>query len=102
MDVTATVEEKMVCVSVRDSGIGIEADALPHIFEEFFRANAASKFNERSTGLGLPIVAAVAQHLGLQIRVTSEEGKGTTFDVILHLVQAPDKDTKRPGSGQNG
>jgi len=70
-------------VRVRDHGIGIREDALPHIFDEYFRTNEAAKFNRLSTGLGLAIVKVIAQNFALGIRVNSELGKGTEFEVIM-------------------
>ncbi len=76
-----------ICVRVRDHGIGIREDALPHIFDEYFRTNEAAKFNRLSTGLGLAIVKVIAQNYSLGIRVNSELGKGTEFEVIMKLVK---------------
>ena len=70
-------------VRVRDHGIGIREDALPHIFDEYFRTNEAARFNRLSTGLGLAIVKVIAQNFALGIRVNSELGKGTEFEVIM-------------------
>ncbi len=70
-------------VRVRDHGIGIREDALPHIFDEYFRTNEAAKFNRLSTGLGLAIVKVIAQNFDLGIRVNSELGRGTEFEVTM-------------------
>ena len=72
-----------VILSVSDHGIGIRDEALLHIFEEYFRTREAAKFNRSSTGLGLAIVREIARNFGLKIRVTSEMGKGTTFEVTF-------------------
>lgn len=72
-----------VVISVRDQGIGISEEALPRIFEEYFRAKEASQYNPSSTGLGLSIVQEVTRKEGLRLSVTSEIGKGTTFEVII-------------------
>ena len=68
-------------VSVRDYGIGIREDALPNIFDEYYRTQEASRFNRESTGLGLAIVKVIAQRFGLSITVESEVGRGTQFIV---------------------
>jgi signal transduction histidine kinase len=70
---------------VRDTGIGIPADALPHLFEEFFRAKNARAVLERGTGLGLSIVKALVERDHGTIEVESTEGVGTTFTVRLPL-----------------
>jgi signal transduction histidine kinase len=69
-------------VSVRDSGIGISAEDIPHIFEWFRRAKNASG---RISGAGIGLASAnyiVDQHGG-KITVTSEPGKGATFTMRL-------------------
>lgn len=68
-------------VAVRDEGIGIPADKLPRIFEEYYRTNEAARHNPDSTGLGLAIVRHVAELHGIRIRVQTEVGRGTTFHV---------------------
>ncbi|WP_036326896.1 cell wall metabolism sensor histidine kinase WalK, partial [Microbacterium sp. B19] len=75
---------------VRDSGPGIPSEALPHIFERFWRGDSARSASGGS-GLGLPIVQAlVAAHDGT-IRVTSVPGEGTAFEVSL-AARAPQRD----------
>jgi len=83
VEIRAAGEAGAVRVTVRDQGIGIAADALPHVFQEFYRTTEAARFNRLSTGLGLAIVRTVARHLGLKVSVDSEEGKGTEFKVLL-------------------
>lgn len=68
-------------VVISDNGIGIAAEHLPRIFEEYFRTNAAVQHNRLSTGLGLAIARQVAESHGLTIRVASEQGRGTTFTI---------------------
>ncbi|MBT3191128.1 MAG: HAMP domain-containing histidine kinase [Verrucomicrobia bacterium] len=68
---------------VTDHGIGISPEAVPHIFEDFYRSQEAAKFNPKSTGLGLAIVRQIGQNLNATIKVQSEVGKGTSFTVCL-------------------
>jgi signal transduction histidine kinase len=70
-------------VVIEDEGIGIPAEKLPHIFEEYYRTDEAVRHNKQSSGLGLAIVRHVAQTHGIRIRVESRQGAGTTFKVIL-------------------
>jgi len=66
-------------VTVEDDGIGIPADKLPHIFDEYYHTDEAVQHNKGSTGLGLAIVRHVAQTHGIKINVESEVGVGTSF-----------------------
>jgi len=72
-----------VDVSVRDQGMGIPESDLEHIFERFYRVEGARARHVGGTGLGLAIVRhVVGNHRG-EVRVESEEGKGSTFVVRL-------------------
>jgi two-component system phosphate regulon sensor histidine kinase PhoR len=73
-------------ITVTDTGIGIPADALPRLFQEFFRARNAKALQEYGTGLGLAIVRDLVERYGGHIEVRSIEGAGTTFTVLLPLV----------------
>ena len=68
-------------ITVTDHGPGIEARHLPHLFDRFYRADAAR--TEPGSGLGLAIAKQVVEQHGGTIEVTSDVGKGTTFTVIL-------------------
>lgn len=68
-----------VLIRVKDTGIGIPADELPRIFEEFFRARNAKAAERTGTGLGLSIAREVAARHGGRVWVESEENKGSTF-----------------------
>lgn len=81
VDVGVEEEDGEVLVRVADHGIGISEKALPHVFEDFYRAQEAAAFNPNSTGLGLAIVRQVARNLQLSIVVESEQGRGTAFRV---------------------
>jgi signal transduction histidine kinase len=68
-------------VSVRDTGIGIDAQDLPHIFERFYRADRAR--SRRGTGLGLAIAQTLAAQLHGRLTVESAPGQGSTFSIRL-------------------
>ncbi|MDI6770425.1 MAG: ATP-binding protein [Anaerolineales bacterium] len=71
---------------VRDSGPGIPAEDLPHIFERFYRAEKSRTRSESGGfGLGLSIANWIITHHGGRIEVNSQEGKGTTFCIWLPL-----------------
>lgn len=75
-------ENGRVVGSVRDDGIGISREDLPHIWERFYRADSARSEGNHS-GLGLPLVQWIVEAHGGRIRVRSELGKGSKFTFIL-------------------
>jgi signal transduction histidine kinase len=87
--VSAAAEPDRVLLSVADDGIGIAADQLPHIFEEFYRVRNGSTAGVGGTGMGLAICQRIAEELGGSIDVTSTPGVGTTFTVALASAPRP-------------
>jgi len=79
----ATGYNDHVRIEICDSGIGIPAEELPHVFEEFFRASNAQKREKDGTGLGLSIVKQIVERHGGTISVDSEESRGSKFTIIL-------------------
>ncbi len=77
IQLAAQVQADRVCFSVKDNGTGIPADALPRIFERFYKADRARA--SRGTGLGLAIARHLVEAHGGKIWVESQEGKGSTF-----------------------
>lgn len=72
-----------VQIEISDTGIGIPADDLDHIFDEFFRAGNAKDFEKDGTGLGLSLVKQIVERHGGRISARSEQGRGTTFTIKL-------------------
>lgn len=78
--------DEMVEIQVQDTGIGIPADALPRIFERFYKVDQARTAGKtRSTGLGLAIAKHLVEAHGGKIWAESVEGKGSTFYFTLPL-----------------
>jgi len=78
-----------VWVRVADTGIGIPPEAMPHLFEEFYRAPNARAVNAVGTGLGLTIVKELVERYRGRIEVESQVGKGTTFTVTFPAAGSP-------------
>ena len=74
---------RFLALEVRDTGSGIPLDALPHIFERFYRVDPARSRAEGGTGLGLSIVKHLAESMGGTIEAESQLGAGTTVRIIL-------------------
>ena len=70
-------------VSVRDSGEGIRAEDLPHIFERFYRGEKSRNRGTGGAGLGLAIARGIVRAHGGDIRVESDIGKGTVFTFTI-------------------
>jgi hypothetical protein len=66
---------------VSDTGIGISADKLDHVFEEFSQADSSTTRDYGGTGLGLPISRRFCQMLGGDLSVRSSAGEGSTFTI---------------------
>lgn len=76
-------EGRDVLLTVADTGVGIAAEDLPHIFERFYRADKSRATAEGHTGLGLAICDAIVKAHGGRIEVSSTPGQGSTFTVRL-------------------
>ena len=87
--ISATRENGQAAINVSDSGIGIEPDVLPHIFERFYRGDSARARDEHGSGLGLAIADWIVTAHNGEIRVISEPGKGSTFSVLLPVLKRP-------------
>lgn len=81
IEATAAVESGRLVIRVSDTGIGIPRDSVEHLFDEFYRAPNAKAAQPHGTGLGLAIVKRAVEKWGGAVSVTSEVGRGTTFEL---------------------
>lgn len=85
ISVSAVKKGDNALVAISDSGIGIPQEHIPHIFERFYRVDAARSTDNGGMGLGLSICNQIVQLHGGHIEVDSQLGKGSTFSVFLPL-----------------
>ncbi len=78
-------ERERIWIAVSDTGIGIAEEDLPFVFERFWRADRSRSRYSGGTGIGLSIARSVVQLQGGEIHVTSELGKGSTFQFCLNI-----------------
>ena len=83
VSISVTRRDDHAILEVADSGLGISADDLPHVFERFYRADKARSRQMGGTGLGLSIVRSICQAHGGRVTVNSAEGRGSLFRVQL-------------------
>jgi signal transduction histidine kinase len=80
--VWAAAEGAMACLTVADTGVGIDAAELPQIFEPFYRGDAA-RAQVGGSGIGLAVTRSLVHAMGGRIEVDSTAGRGSSFRVWL-------------------
>jgi PAS domain S-box-containing protein len=78
-------EGERVMIEISDTGVGMSSELMEHIFTPFFSTRPAGV----GTGLGLPICRRLVEDIGGELRVTSREGKGSTFGILLPIAEQP-------------
>ena len=85
----ARAESDAVFLTVADTGQGIPAEDIPHLFERFYRVDKSRSRIQGRNGLGLAICKAIIDAHGGSIEVSSQPGAGSTFTVRLPREQVP-------------
>jgi signal transduction histidine kinase len=80
---SADARDSDIVLTVRDSGEGIAPEALPHVFDRFFRADQARTLNGDEAGLGLAIAKSLVETHGARITVESQPGAGACFSIAF-------------------
>jgi two-component system sensor histidine kinase ResE len=83
VDLVVTALEESVYIEVRDTGVGISPEQLPHIFDKFFQADNQKTAGAKGTGLGLAIAKEIVEAHGGSIAAESALGQGTKFSIML-------------------
>jgi heavy metal sensor kinase len=89
INVTLSSQNRDAVLRVRDNGIGIVSEALPHIFDRFFRAEPSRSKSVEGVGLGLALAKWIVEKHGGHIEVRSQIGKGSAFTMRLPLAASP-------------
>ncbi|HEY1873247.1 MAG TPA: ATP-binding protein [Steroidobacteraceae bacterium] len=85
-------------VEVLDTGVGIAADQIAYIYDEFYQIGVPTNSSREGYGLGLSIVQRLVRLLNLRLEVTSEVGKGSVFSLFLPLGHSQGARTQRPAA----
>jgi heavy metal sensor kinase len=91
VNVAVSMKDRSVRLDIRDTGIGIPSEALPHVFERFFRAEPSRSKEFEGAGLGLALVKWVVENHHGRVGVESEIGKGSCFTIWLPAATVPEK-----------
>jgi len=83
--VSVSRQDGQARVDVRDTGIGVQPEVLPHIFERFYRGDPARSSGREGAGLGLSLAKWVVDRHSGRIDVQSEPGRGSTFTIWLPI-----------------
>jgi signal transduction histidine kinase len=89
VQVTVSAANGSALLEVADDGPGIPAEALPHLFERFYRVDKARSRQMGGAGLGLSIVKSICAAHGGRVEVQSVEGRGSRFQVAIPLSARP-------------
>jgi len=88
-----------VSIEVRDTGIGIPAEQIAYIYDEFYQVGVPTNSSRDGYGLGLSIVQRLVKLLNVRLEVTSEVGKGSVFSLILPLGKSQSTTAAREPAG---
>ena len=85
IDVSVSLQDTNILITIADTGTGIDPDVLPHIFERFYRGDPSR--SNAGHGLGLSLVKVIIKNHQGQIQVKTQPQKGTTFTITLPRIQ---------------
>ncbi|PKO99776.1 MAG: hybrid sensor histidine kinase/response regulator [Bacteroidetes bacterium HGW-Bacteroidetes-8] len=85
VEISVKTKQESLILSVRDTGIGIEKDLIPFIFDEFRQADSSNTKRYGGSGLGLAIAKKYANLIGGDITVKSKKGEGSVFTITIPL-----------------
>ncbi len=92
----ASTERRSVVIEVRNGGKPIPADLIPHVFDAFASSKSATNGHARCSGLGLALCHDLVEENAGRISVSSNEGQGTTFTILMPAARACSETTTNP------
>ncbi|HET6387842.1 ATP-binding protein [Hyphomicrobium sp.] len=103
IDISAGREGDMVTIKISDTGIGIPAEQLPHIFDRFYQVDGSATRRHQGLGLGLALVRELITRHGGDVTATSDSGRGTTFVLRFpHALQVTQIDMRNSDEKPDG
>ncbi len=93
---TLSEDRAVLCFTMRDTGVGMDAAFIPRLFEPFTQEDATTTNRYGGSGLGMAITKNIVDLMGGEIGVESEKGRGTTFTVRIPLLRAQYAEPARP------
>ena len=102
IEISAEPVKEMVEVAIKDHGLGIPGEALPHLFQKFYRIDNSDRRSIKGTGLGLAICRRIIEEHGGQIWAESEGlGHGSTIHFTLPIMSEADSSPALPSRGSH-
>ena len=101
VDIIVKNQQNNIIIEIKDTGIGISENILPHVFDEFRQADGTSSRKYEGTGLGLAIARKMIEILGGSISAESELGIGSTFSVSIPVSWHGRKSIDKPTISSN-
>ncbi len=92
LTITLRRDDDDAIISIADTGVGIPSEAIPHVFERFYRVDKARSRKSGGSGLGLSIVRSMVEKNGGSIRVDSIQNEGSTFTVTFPIFDTEGED----------
>lgn len=86
VELSASTEGKSIRIDVSDTGVGVPPEALPRVFDRFFRVDPSRSQSSGGTGLGLAIVQGILSLHGGTAEIASEHGRGTVVTLRIHTI----------------
>lgn len=96
MSVSVIREGDIAKLTVRDTGVGIPPDDVPHVFERFYRGDSARSSQTEGAGLGLSLVRWIAEQHGAKVGVASQPEHGSTFTFSFPIRMSRSGASDRP------